>query len=163
MEIVNDIIKSPFAWGLAIGLCFFIYALFRLGASKRELRRYKRMLSDKLEVEAELLQRLKEEKRDLEKENENLRVEVSMLSEKPDAKIEKELEILLRAEKAMVLNAPGFPSAWETAKANAADEIANELAGKSMPKRIFKKLFGKTPSNQDYEALKAPENAESRE
>lgn len=161
MEIVNVIVKSPFAWGLAIGLAFFIYALIRLGGSKRELSRYKRMLSDKLEVEAELMQRLKAEKQELEKENENLRVEVSILSEKPDAKVEKELEIMLRAEKSMVMNAPGFPSAWETAKANAADEIANELAGKSMPKRIFKKLFGRGTSNETYDALESPSQSDS--
>ncbi|MDA7640351.1 hypothetical protein N8787_01825 [Opitutaceae bacterium] len=161
MEIVNVIVKSPFAWGLAIGLGFFVYALFRLGVSNRELSRYKRMLSDKMEVEAELMQRLKAERQELEKENENLRVEVSILSEKPDAKIENELEILLRAEKSMVMNAPGFPAAWETAKANAADEIANELAGKSMPKRIFKKLFSRVTSSGGQESLESTQQGES--
>ncbi len=161
MEIVNVIVKSPFAWGLAIGLGFFVYALFRLGVSNRELSRYKRMLSDKMEVEAELMQRLKAERQELEKENENLRVEVSILSEKPDAKIENELEILLRAEKSMVMNAPGFPAAWETAKANAADEIANELAGKSMPKRIFKKLFSRGTSSGGQESLESTQQGES--
>lgn len=161
MEIVNVIVKSPFAWGLAIGLGFFVYALFRLGVSNRELSRYKRMLSDKMEVEAELMQRLKAERQELEKENENLRVEVSILSEKPDAKIENELEILLRAEKRMVMNAPGFPAAWETAKANAADEIANELAGKSMPKRIFKKLFSRGTSSGGQESLESTQQGES--
>ena len=161
MEIVNVIVKSPFAWGLAIGLGFFVYALFRLGVSNRELSRYKRMLSDKMEVEAELMQRLKAERQELEKENENLRVEVSILSEKPDAKIENELEILFRAEKSMVMNVPGFPSAWETAKANAADEIANELAGKSMPKRILKKLFSRGTSSGGQESLESTQQGES--
>jgi dsDNA-specific endonuclease/ATPase MutS2 len=161
MEIVNVIVKSPFAWGLAIGLGFFVYALFRLGLSNRELSRYKRMLSDKMEVEAELMQRLKAERQELEKENENLRVEVSILSEKPDAKIENELEILFRAEKSMVMNAPGFPAAWETAKANAADEIANELAGKSMPKRILKKLFSRGTSSGGQESLESTQQGES--
>ncbi len=163
MDIVNVIVKSPFAWGLTVGLAFFVYALFRSSATKRELKRYKRMLSDKLEVEAELMQRLKAEKRELEQENENLRVEVSILSEKPDAKFEKELEILLRAEKSMILNAPGFPAAWEMAKANAAEEIANELAGKSMPKRIFKKLFGKGASVPETEALNAQQDGASKD
>lgn len=157
MDIVNVIVGSPFAWGLAVGLGFFVYALFRLAASKRELRRYKRMLSDKLEVEAELLHGLKQEKRELEQENENLRVEVSLLSEKPDAKIEKELEILVRAEKSMILSAPGFPAAWEMAKANAVNEIDSELAGKSMPKRLFRKLFGKGTPIEGVEALNAPQ------
>ena len=161
MEFVTVILKSPFAWGLAIGLGFFVYTLFRLGVSSRELSRYKRMLSDKMEVEAELMQRLKAERQRLEKENENLRVEVSILSEKPDAKIENELEILLRAEKCMVMNAPGFPAAWETAKANAADEIANELAGKNMPKRIFKKLFSRSTSNGGQESLESTQQGES--
>tara|TARA_B100001057_G_scaffold458655_1_gene508102 strand:- start:1345 stop:1704 length:360 start_codon:yes stop_codon:yes gene_type:complete len=119
------------------------------------------MLSDKMEVEAELMQRLKAERQKLEKENKNLRVEVSILSEKPDAKIESELEILLRAEKSMVMNAPGFPAAWETAKANAADEIANELAGKSIPKRIFKKLFSRGISNGGQESLESTQQGES--
>ncbi len=161
MEFVINILKSPFAWGLAIGLGFFVYTLFRLGVSSRELSRYKRMLSDKMEVEAELMQRLKLERQKLEKENENLRVEVSILSEKPNAKIENELEILLRAEKSMVMNAPGFPAAWETAKANAADEIANEFAGKSMPKRIFKKLFRRGTSNGGQESLESKQQSES--
>tara|TARA_B100000900_G_C20531210_1_gene696405 strand:- start:785 stop:1270 length:486 start_codon:yes stop_codon:yes gene_type:complete len=161
MEFVINILKSPFAWGLAIGLGFFVYTLFRLGVSSRELSRYKRMLSDKMEVEAELMQRLKSERQKLEKENENLRVEVSILSEKPNAKIENELEILLRAEKSMVMNAPGFPAAWETAKANAADEIANELAGKSMPKRILKKLFRRGTSNGGQESLESKQQSES--
>lgn len=163
MEIVNVIVGSPFAWGLAVGLGFFVYALIRLAGAKRELRRYKRMLSDKLEVEAELMQRLKSEKAEVEKENENLRVEVGLLSERPDAKIEKELEILARAEKSMILSAPGFPAAWETAKANAADEIANELAGKSMPKRILRKLFGKGTPIQGVEELSAPQKTHPKD
>ena len=161
MDFVIVIVKSPFVWGLAIGFGFFVYTLFRLGVSSRELSRYKRMLSDKMEVEAELMQRLKAERQELEKENENLRVEVSILSEKPDAKIENELEILFRAEKSMVMNAPGFPAAWETAKANAADEIANELAGKSMPKRILKKLFSRGTSSGGQESLESTQQGES--
>lgn len=155
MEIVNVIVASPFAWGLAVGLGFFIYALFRSASVKRELRRYKRMLSDKMEVEAELLQRLKQEKNEITQENENLRGEIAILSMQPDAKIEKELEILVRAEKSMIMSAPGFPAAWEVAKSNAADEIAEELVGKSVPKRIFRKIFGKGTPVQSVEQLNA--------
>jgi len=70
-------------------------------------------------------------------------------------KIEKELEIFVRAEKSMIMSAPGFPAAWEMAKANAADEIAGELAGKSVSKRIFRKIFGKGASTQGVEQLNA--------
>lgn len=163
MEILDAIVGSPFAWGLAVGLGFFIYALFLLAGVKRELRRYKHMLSDKLEVEAEMLQRLKQEKNEIAQENENLRREISILSMEPDAKVEKELEILVRAEKSMIMSAPGFPVAWEMAKTNAANEIADELAGKSVSKRIFRKIFGKGTPTQDVEQLNMPQKQDDAE
>jgi hypothetical protein len=52
------------------------------------------------------------------------------------------LEILARAEKRMILRAPGFAPAWEAAKSESADEVAQEEMGKSLPKRFFNRLFG---------------------
>ena len=42
----------------------------------------------------------------------------------------------------MVVRAPGFAPAWEAAKAEATEEIAQEEIGKSSPKRFFNRLFG---------------------
>ena len=56
--------------------------------------------------------------------NENLRLKVAQMAEKPNAKLEHELEVLARAEKSMMINAPGFAPAWETAKAAAAGPAA---------------------------------------
>ena len=56
--------------------------------------------------------------------------------------LERELEIFARAEKTMMINAPGFASAWETAKSAAHGELQDEERGKSLPKRIFRKFFG---------------------
>jgi hypothetical protein len=99
-------------------------------------------LSDKLDLDAAQLEGLKRERETLAKENEHLRVRMGMLAEKPDQKIVRDLEILTRAEKRMILRAPGFAPAWEAAKSEAADEVALEEAGKSLPKRFFNRLFG---------------------
>lgn len=138
----NTILKSPFTWGLALGVLFFVLSAWGHFKTKNEFRRYRKHLSDKLDLDAAQLEALKKEKESLLKENENLRLRIGMLAEKPDAKIARDLEILARAEKRMVLRAPGFAPAWEAAKSEAADEVAHEEMGKSLPKRFFNRLFG---------------------
>lgn len=136
------LVKSPFVWGLALGLLFFVLSAWSHFQTKVEFRRYRKHLSDKLDLDAAQLESLKKEKEVLTKENENLRLRIGMLAEKPDAKIARDLEILARAEKRMVLRAPGFAPAWEAAKSESADEVALEETGKSLPKRFFNRLFG---------------------
>lgn len=150
------IAKSPFTWGLSLGLLFFFLSAWGHFQTKGEFRRYRKHLSDKLDLDAAQLEALKKEKETLARENENLRLRIGMLGEKPDAKIARDLEILARAEKRMVLRAPGFAPAWEAAKADAADEVAHEDMGKSLPKRFFNRLFGNA-------SLKLLDSAESTE
>ena len=50
----------------------------------------------------------REERAALKQENENLRMQIARLNERPDNKMQRELEILARAEKQMVISAPGF-------------------------------------------------------
>jgi len=157
MDTFIDILKMPFTWGLLIGLVFFGFSFINAWKTNRELVRYKRMLNDKMELEAETLSKLKNQKQAIEKENENLRMKIHQYQEKPDAKIERELEILARAEKTMMVNAPGFAPAWETAKTRAQEELREEDAGKSLPKRLFRKFFGSNgevvealPSGQEF-------------
>jgi hypothetical protein len=138
----NAIIRSPFTWGLSLGLLFFVLSAWGHFKTKTDFRRYRKHLSDKLDLDAAQLEAIKREKESLLKENENLRLRIGMLAEKPDAKIARDLEILARAEKRMVLRAPGFAPAWEAAKSEAADEVAHEEMGKSLPKRFFNRLFG---------------------
>jgi hypothetical protein len=137
-----EVVRSPFVWGLALGLLFFALSAWGHLGTKREFRRYRKHLSDKLGLDAAQLEGLKREKETLARENENLRLRIGMLAEKPDQKIVRDLEILTRAEKRMILRAPGFAPAWESAKAESADEVALEETGKSLPKRFFNRLFG---------------------
>ena len=159
MENFLNIISQPFVWGLGIGLALFVLCFYHLLKTKREFHRYKRMLSDKMELEAEQASKLKGELDGLRIENENMRLKLAQMSEKPDVKLERELEIMARAERAMNVSAPGFAPAWETAKTAAAAELAEEANGKSLPKRLFRKFFGGGEVT-DVEALPAPQEGE---
>ena len=138
----TDIFLREFAWGFYLGCVFLVIALYQYFRLKGELSRFRRHLSDKLEIEAETMKKLKQEQENLRRENESLRIKVNALNEVPDRKIQRDLEIYARAEKRMLLSVPGFAPAWETAKTEAHNELAEEESGKSAPKRIFARLFG---------------------
>ena len=143
---------SQFALGCYFASLFTILSLYHLFRVKGELARFRRHLSDKLEIEAETMKKMKAELETLRKENESLRVNVrqrfveegleNALNEQPERKIQRDLEIYARAERRMLINAPGFAPAWETAKNDAHNELSEEEAGKSQPKRGFLGLFG---------------------
>lgn len=138
----KDIFLSHFALGFYLGCVFLVIACYNYLRLKGELGRFRRHLSDKLEIEAETMKKLKAEQENLRRENESLRVKVNALNELPDRKVQRDLEIYARAEKRMLLNVPGFAPAWETAKTEAHNELSEEEAGKAAPKRIFARLFG---------------------
>src|SRR5260221_7971455 len=138
----KDLFLGHFALGFYLGCIFLIIACYNYLRLKGELARFRRHLSDKLEIEAETMKKIKAEQESLRKENETLRVKVNALNEIPDRKLQRDLEVYARAEKRMLINAPGFAPAWETAKSDAHGELAEEEAGKAAPKRIFARLFG---------------------
>lgn len=137
-----EFLTYPFNWGLGLGLLIAGFLLFRLWAIKSELKRYRRHLSDKLELEADVMKQLKSDKARLEKENENLRVKVSSYNEIPDRRVHRDLEVFARAEKQLLVHVPGFAAPWEKAKQEAMSEVQAEEEGKSVSKRVFSKLFG---------------------
>ena len=149
--IVHQILTSPFTWGLVLGLIFTCLAIFRVLQLKGEIKRYKRHLSDKLEIEAESGQKIRSEVERLKKENENLRVKVAGFNEFPERRLERDLEIYARAEKRMVVGVPGFAAPWEAAKHDALVEVQGEEAGQSLPKRVFARLF--PTARDDKQAL----------
>lgn len=119
-----------------------VMALFSHWKTKREFKRYQRHLSDKLELDSRNIQELNKERTRLAQENEHLRLQVARLNEKPENKLQRELEILARAEKHMMINAPGFAPAWEMAKSQAMSQLETEEKGMSFPQKIFRKLLG---------------------
>lgn len=142
MDIIWNFLKTPFAWGLLLGLLFFVLSAWGHFKTKRDLRRYQKHLSDKLELEARQYEGIRKERDQLGKENENLRVRIQQLADKPDQKVVRDLEIFVRAEKRMIMQAPGFGGAWEMAKQQASEEVVAEDSGKTQPKRFLSRFFG---------------------
>ena len=147
------LLLQPFALGLELGLFLTALALWRVLRLKMELGRFKQHLSDRLELDAGASTKIKREMEELRRENEQLRIRVASFNGMPEGRLQQDLEVYARAEKRMMINAPGFAPAWENAKAAAQAEMAEEDAGKSLPKRVFSRLFG---SGSAKETLPAP-------
>lgn len=133
---------NPFILGLALGLFCTALALWRVCTLKLELRRFKQHLADRIELEADSVKKVKGELEGLRRENEALRIRVAGFNEIPVWRTQRDLEIYARAEKQMLLNAPGFAPVWETAKNSAHAELQEEETGRSLPRRVFTRLFG---------------------
>jgi hypothetical protein len=147
MALINqEVFTHPFALGFYLGCVFLVLSLYQYFRLKGELARFRRHLSDKLEIEADTMKKTKLDLEALRKENESLRVKVNALNEAPDRKVQRDLEVFARAERRMLLNVPGFAPAWETAKSEAHTELVEEESGKSAPKRIFARFFGGEPA-----------------
>jgi len=138
-------ISSQFYWGLGIGFAFGVIGMIlialRLWESSRDVRRLKRHLADKLELEAHATNRLRSDLDDLKQQNENLRIKVANLNQLPERRLHRDLEIYARAERYMVARSPGFPAVWEEAKRAAAGEVEVEEQGQSLPRRVFNALL----------------------
>jgi hypothetical protein len=130
--------------GFALGFLLFVAQFRSHWKTKSEFRRYKKMLTDKMELEHRQLNELNKEREKYTKENENLRMQVGRLNERNDNKVQREMEIYARAEKRMMINAPGFAPAWEIAKSQALSQLEAEEKGNSFPQRMFRKLVGGT-------------------
>jgi len=128
--------------GFGLGMLLLLIAWWRHLGTKREFRRYKMMLSDKMELDSRHHQDLKKDRDRLQSENENLKVLVTKLNERADNKLARDLEIYARAERQMKINAPGFAGAWEMAKDGASQQLQDEERGKSFPQRLFRRLVG---------------------
>ena len=143
-------LNSYFYWGLGIGVVLGLigigFALMRLWDTKAEVRRLKRHLADKLELESEATNRLRLDLQELKQQNENLRIKVANLNQFPDKRLQRELEIYARAERFMVSSSPGFPAVWEEAKRSAATDLEQEENGKSLPRRVFNALLNRPSS-----------------
>lgn len=172
MPEINETFFSPFnTFLIGFGLCtiFLVMALYSHWKTKREFKRYQRHLSDKLELDARSIQEGNKERTRLSQENEHLRLQVARLNERPDNKLQRDLEMLARAEKHMMINAPGFAPAWEMAKTQALAQMETEEKGMSFPQKIFRRLLGPggsaggTPALQETSSSAVGQNGKSHD
>lgn len=134
---------KPFFLGLYVGLAFcgFVYfrMMLRMRELKKEINKLKQHLHTKLEIDAEANEGIKTKIDNLKEENENLRITIQSLSNKPGRKEIKQFHIYQKALDIMSEKAPGFAPAWQSALKESETEMSKMDKG-LIP--FIKKLSG---------------------
>ena len=128
-----------FGIGLVIGaLLFLVRGFFAVRKHKKELVEYKGHLATQMKITQEGTKNLTQENEKLKKENENLRITVKTLGQKPGRNELRLLNIYDAALRKMMLKAPGFAQGWEMSMQEAEREYEeNEMGLKTVIKRVF--------------------------
>jgi len=126
-------------FGLVVGwFVTMIKSKFVINGYKKELDEYKEHLNRQMKITNEGSKNLEGELSKLKKENENLRISVQTLGQKPGRAEIRLLNIYDAALRKMHMKAPGFSSAWEASLQEAETEYeANEKGFKSIIKKVF--------------------------
>ncbi|MCR4677025.1 MAG: hypothetical protein K5634_07390 [Sphaerochaetaceae bacterium] len=132
--------------GLIVALIVYIWqAVARREESrknKEEMNKLKRMLTDRMDIEAEGLNKLKAKYEEVKAQNENLRITNANLMQKPGRNEVQRLHIYQKAVDRLVINSPGFGAAWQSALKESEDEFAQIYNG---TQAFWKKVLpGKT-------------------
>ncbi len=123
-----------FSLGLIIGIIIAFLAVLimalRLRSIKKEkdkeIAKYKGIVHNMMKGEAEELKNIRAENEELRKANENLRVSLNAMREKPGRKEAERLQIMQKAIDRLMLNSPGFSTAWQSAVQESSEEIEAE-------------------------------------
>ena len=135
--------------GVAIGwILFYIKHFFAMRKCKKEIEEYKGHLNRQMQITQEGSKALMEEMEKLKRENENLRITVKTLGQKPGRSELRLLNVYDSALRKMMLKAPGFSSAWEMALQEAEREYEENEKGL---RTVIKKVFGPSISHKHNE------------
>jgi len=138
MELDSSSILIVLASVVAGYIISYIKSRFEVSAIKSELREYQEHLNRQLKLTADGSKSLENELEQLKKDNENLRISVQTLGQKPGRAEVRLLNIYDSALRRMMLKAPGFSSAWEVALQEAELEYEeNEKGFKSIINKVF--------------------------
>jgi len=149
---LNEIIGSPFAKGLILGivLCLFTYlrGIYRSYELRKEIDRLRNHLHTKLEIDAEENERRKAEMEKLKQEKNNLQITVQALNHKPGRKEIRQYFIYQTALDIMFEKAPGFAPAWQITLKEAESLFEKSERG-VVP--LLKRLMPSSPDKQAEE------------
>lgn len=141
-------VLSTFGAGLGFGLLitFFTWLNSRRSRSvlKKELDTFKSHLNVQMNINAKGYEGLKQEVEKLRKENENLRITVATLSNKPGRAELKTLHMWDKAIRRLSVASPAFAPAWEMAIAEAQKEVEETDSG---VKKLVRKVFSALPQD----------------
>lgn len=155
----QEIIKNQFVWGLALGLFVAGFILKNAIGAKMGLKReIKRIEAEKKEMQSHLNTQMKitasgsealsKEIESLKAQNENLRVNLAALQNKPDKSEQRQFRLQEMAVSSMREQAPGFAGAWEKAMRQAEADMASAESG-------FSKLMRKVVPGLSYSGGKS--------
>ena len=147
----------PFFIALYIGLFFALVIFLREKALQRKLRkeneRLKEHIKTKLVIEAETNERMLKEIEELKNQNENLRITVQSLSEKPGRKEIKTLHMYQKAVEVLTEKAPGFAQSWQSALKDGKDEMKKiDIGFIPFVKKLLPSKSTRTKSLEDHSA-----------
>ena len=169
MDSLWPIFSHPFTWGLAIGLLIAGFVLKNAFTSKahlnREIKRHKedlsqlqKHLSTHLKITASGNDRLEKDLASLREQNENLRVNIAALQQRPGRAEARQLQILETAVARMREQAPGFAQAWEQAVRQAtADQDAAESGLSRLIRKVLPSSGSGSPALGEGLSLPPPE------
>lgn len=116
----------------------YIKSRFEIRVYKKEIEEFKDHLNRQMKITGEGSKNLEDQLEKLKKENENLRISVKTLGQKPGRAEIRLLNIYDGALRKMMLTAPGFSLAWEVSLQEAErDYEENEKGFKSIIKKVF--------------------------
>ncbi|MBF2075162.1 MAG: hypothetical protein IGS50_15575 [Synechococcales cyanobacterium C42_A2020_086] len=138
--------------GLLVALWVWFSKLSTRSTLNKELEGLKQHLHTQMSITAKGYEELKQELETLRKENENLRITVATLSNKPGRAELKTLHVWDKAIRTLILNSPAFAPAWEMAVAEAKREIEETDSGvKALVRRVFS-ILPQEPSQSGHES-----------
>ncbi len=125
--------------GIALGgVLVYLKSLLTIRKHKKELNEYKEHLDRQMQITNAGNSNLVTELEKVKKENENLRISVQTLNQKPGRAELRLLNIYDAALRKMMSQAPGFSTAWENSLQEAEREYeANETGLKSIVSKVF--------------------------
>ncbi|MDP3849480.1 MAG: hypothetical protein Q8Q59_03180 [Luteolibacter sp.] len=159
MDFLTEALKSPFVWGLLLGLLIAVF-IWKSGYNngRRDAREIKRLeteikdlqghLNTQLKINASGNEVLQTELETLRRQNETLRVNNAALQQKPGRAEQQLLQVYEVAIRTMREQAPGFAPAWEKALRQGETELeAAESGFRKLVRRVIPGL-GNAPSSQ---------------
>ncbi|MBN1326396.1 MAG: hypothetical protein JW996_00425 [Candidatus Cloacimonetes bacterium] len=132
-DATRHFLLQPFFIGLYIGLLLaiilFIKSLLDKAKLKKEIKKLKQHLQSKLEIESESTERKRLDLEKIKEINENLRITVQNLKQKPGRRELRQLYLYQQALELMIERAPGFAQAWQVALKESEEELLKSEKG----------------------------------
>ena len=142
--------------GVAVGwILSYLKSLLQIRKYKKELVSLQEHLNRQMKITNEGSKSLEKELEKLKKENENLRVSVKTLGQKPGRAEIRLLNIYDGALRKVMARVPGFSNAWEAALGEAEREYEENEKG---IKAIVRKVLGPSLSHSVSKTVDVEEN-----